>query len=72
MNLVSLYSFWVTASTMKGRGPESQIVTETPQSPVPAAVASFSRQVIHAVKEEVRLECRAVGDPRPVTAWKYK
>ena len=72
MNLASLYSFWVTASTMKGRGPESQIVTETPQSPVPAAVASFSRQVIHAVKEEVRLECRAVGDPRPVTAWKYK
>ena len=72
MKLAPLCSFWVTASTMKGRGPESQIVTETPQSPVPAAVASFSRKIIHAVKEEVRLECMAVGDPRPVTAWKYK
>ena len=57
---------------MKGQGPESDIVAETPQTPIPAGIASFSGRVTHAVKEEVILDCRAVGQPKPVLSWKYK
>ena len=63
------YSFWVTASTRAGQGPESTIVAETPNEPSPAAVSSFSRTVLAAVKESVRLECRAVGTPEPTLKW---
>lgn len=63
------YSFWVTAATSAGEGPESSVVSETPQTPVPATVASFSTTVTAAVREEAALECRAVGSPRPVRTW---
>ncbi len=66
------YSFWVTASTMIGEGPESDIVSETPQSPVPAAIATVSQEIIKAVKEEARLECKAIGQPTPRLDWSYK
>lgn len=62
----------MSASTLQGEGPDSEIVAETPQSPVPAAVASFSQEVIRAVKEEIRLECKAIGLPKPTVEWKYK
>ena len=62
----------MTASTLQGEGPESEIVSETPQSPVPASIASFSRQVIHAVNEEVRMECNAIGQPKPTVEWSFK
>ncbi len=65
------YSFWVRASTLIGYGPESGIVSETPQTPVPATLASFSSRVTRAVKEDVVLECRAVGQPRPVLTWRF-
>jgi hypothetical protein len=41
------YSFWVTASTVLGEGSESTIVAESPQIPVPATIASFSRCQAH-------------------------
>ncbi len=63
------YSFWVRASTLAGDGPESEVVSETPQSPAPAALASFSRVVIAAVREEATMECVAVGQPGPNRRW---
>ncbi len=66
------YSFWVRASTSAGDGPESQIVSETPQTPVAATLASFSRLVIAAVKEEAVLDCVAVGQPKPDRQWSHE
>ncbi len=66
------YSFWVTASAIQGEGTESAIVAETPQIPVPATIASFSRKVIHAIKEDAVLKCLAVGQPKPTVEWKIK
>ncbi|TRY70745.1 hypothetical protein TCAL_04830 [Tigriopus californicus] len=65
------YSFWVTASTLPGEGPESEIVAETPQTPLPASIASFSQKVTHALKEEVRLFCTSVGQPKPINSWSF-
>ena len=66
------YSFWVTASTVLGEGSESTIVAESPQIPVPATIASFSKRVIQAVKEEAVLKCLTVGQPKPTVIWKIK
>ena len=58
---------------MAGQGAESAFVAEKPQSPgVPATVASFSQTVTRAVKEDVRLGCFVLGQPKPTVTWKYK
>ncbi len=62
----------MTASTVQGEGIESEIVNETPQTPVPATVASFSRMVIHAIKEDAVLKCLALGQPKPIVEWRMK
>ena len=67
------YTFWVTASTIKGEGPVSEFVAESPRgSASPAAVAAFTQKVTLAVKEEANLPCPAIGEPTPTTIWRYK
>ena len=66
------YSFWVRANTAAGAGPDSSIVGETPHTPVPAKIASFTQTVIKAVKESVDFECKVVGDPKPELTWNFK
>ena len=63
------YQFWVTAHTSPGSGPPSKRITDTPSTKVGAAIASFGREVAVAWKEEVRLQCHAVGEPPPTLHW---
>ena len=62
----------MTASTSAGQGPESETVAEAPQSSGPAAVASFTQTVTRAVKEDITMECRTAGRPKPVVTWMYQ
>ena len=66
------YSFWVSAFTLAGEGQVSEIVAETPQVSVPASIASFSQEIIHAVKETVEMKCVAVGIPSSSLHWTKK
>ncbi|KAL1427954.1 hypothetical protein MTO96_017048, partial [Rhipicephalus appendiculatus] len=63
------YEFWVTASTGAGEGPATRIVTQSPEVRAPARVASFSREVTIALKQDLELPCRTVGQPTPVREW---
>jgi len=66
------YSFWVSAATAVGEGPESSVASEAPQTPAPARLASFSQVVLAAVREDVALACEAVGRPEPDRSWTIK
>ncbi|XP_054926804.1 cell adhesion molecule Dscam1-like isoform X1 [Dermacentor andersoni] len=64
------YEFWVTASTGAGEGPATRIVTQSPEVRAPARIASFSREVSVALKQDLELPCRTAGQPTPVREWR--
>ncbi|XP_075749282.1 cell adhesion molecule Dscam1-like [Rhipicephalus microplus] len=64
------YEFWVTASTGAGEGPATRIVTQNPEVRAPARIASFSRKVSVALKQDLELPCRTAGQPTPVREWR--
>ena len=70
------YTFWVRSATLAGEGPESAFVSEKPRENegdnLPATIASFSQTVTRAVKESLKLECFAIGHPKPDVNWKFK
>ena len=70
------YTFWVRSATLAGEGPESAFVSEKPRESegdnLPATIASFSQTVTKAVKESLKLECFAIGHPKPDVNWKFK
>ncbi|KAL1487360.1 hypothetical protein MTO96_030974 [Rhipicephalus appendiculatus] len=63
------YEFWVTASTGAGEGSATRIVTQSPEVRAPARIASFSREVSVALKQDLELACRTAGQPTPVREW---
>ncbi|KAL3196634.1 hypothetical protein MRX96_015404 [Rhipicephalus microplus] len=64
------YEFWVTASTGAGEGPATRVVTQNPEVRAPARIASFSREVSIALKQDLELPCRTAGQPTPVREWR--
>ncbi|KAL3253521.1 hypothetical protein MRX96_054575 [Rhipicephalus microplus] len=60
------YEFWATASTGAGEGPATRIITQSPEVRAPARIASFSREVSVALKQDLELPCRTAGQPTPV------
>ncbi|XP_076062140.1 Down syndrome cell adhesion molecule 1 isoform X8 [Oratosquilla oratoria] len=63
------YVFWVTASTTFGEGEPSQPVHLKLSNKVPAKIASFDDEYVATYKEDVKLECQAVGIPSPDIRW---
>uniref|UniRef100_A0A1S4GPA3 Uncharacterized protein n=1 Tax=Anopheles gambiae TaxID=7165 RepID=A0A1S4GPA3_ANOGA len=63
------YDFWVTASTAKGEGDPTMVVSQTTNTRAPAKIASFSRLLKVPVGVSLVLECVAVGNPTPRTRW---
>uniref|UniRef100_A0A182NQ64 Down syndrome cell adhesion molecule-like protein Dscam2 n=1 Tax=Anopheles dirus TaxID=7168 RepID=A0A182NQ64_9DIPT len=66
------YDFWVTASTTKGEGDPTMVVSQTTNTRAPAKIASFSRLLKVPVGVSLILECVAVGNPTPRTRWLTK
>uniref|UniRef100_A0A146KTM2 Down syndrome cell adhesion molecule-like protein Dscam2 n=1 Tax=Lygus hesperus TaxID=30085 RepID=A0A146KTM2_LYGHE len=66
------YEFWVTASTNIGEGQPSKPVVLSPNSEVPARIASFDSHFTATYREDVKLPCLAVGKPTPDIKWKIK
>ncbi|XP_044755484.1 Down syndrome cell adhesion molecule-like protein Dscam2 isoform X16 [Coccinella septempunctata] len=66
------YEFWVTAATTMGEGQPSKKATVSPNSSVPAKIASFDDTFTTTYKEDVTLPCLAVGVPAPTITWKIK
>ncbi|XP_063932377.1 cell adhesion molecule Dscam1 isoform X8 [Zophobas morio] len=66
------YEFWVTAATTIGEGQPSKKVTVSPNTSVPAKIASFDDTFVTTYKEDVTLPCLAVGMPQPIITWKIK
>ncbi|KAH8022836.1 hypothetical protein HPB51_005996 [Rhipicephalus microplus] len=64
------YEFWATASTGAGEGPATRIITQSPEVRAPARIASFSREVSVALKQDLELPCRTAGQPTPVREWR--
>ncbi|KAL3253629.1 hypothetical protein MRX96_054422 [Rhipicephalus microplus] len=60
------YEFWATASTGAGEGRSTRIITQSPEVRAPARIASFSREVSVALKQDLELPCRTAGQPTPV------
>ncbi|XP_058830387.1 cell adhesion molecule Dscam2 isoform X2 [Topomyia yanbarensis] len=63
------YDFWVTASTNKGEGDPTSVVSQTTSTRAPAKIASFSQTIKVAAGTDISLECIAVGNPTPRTRW---
>ncbi|XP_068224083.1 cell adhesion molecule Dscam1 isoform X5 [Palaemon carinicauda] len=63
------YVFWVTASTTVGEGEMSQAVHLKLSNKVPAKIASFDDEYVATYKEDVKLQCQAVGLPTPDIRW---
>ncbi|XP_045473824.1 Down syndrome cell adhesion molecule-like protein Dscam2 isoform X12 [Harmonia axyridis] len=66
------YEFWVTAATTMGEGLPSKKASVSPNSSVPAKIASFDDTFTTTYKEDVTLPCLAVGVPAPTITWKIK
>ncbi|XP_076048641.1 Down syndrome cell adhesion molecule 4 isoform X2 [Oratosquilla oratoria] len=66
-----MYQFWVTSSTEPGEGPPTQKITVQPFHKVSAQIASFGGPLEVAWKEDVRLQCHSVGDPKPGITWMF-
>uniref|UniRef100_A0A336KSB8 CSON014681 protein n=1 Tax=Culicoides sonorensis TaxID=179676 RepID=A0A336KSB8_CULSO len=66
------YEFWVTASTIIGEGQSSKSIVAMPSEKVPAKIASFDETITATFKEDVKLECQAVGVPTPDITWKIR
>lgn len=66
------YEFWTTASTSVGEGEGTDIVSVSPTSIVPARIASFPERIKINSKDDVKLECRAVGIPTPDRDWRLR
>ncbi|XP_065334249.1 cell adhesion molecule Dscam2-like isoform X1 [Cloeon dipterum] len=63
------YEVWVAALTKVGEGPGTPVSSFTPTNKVAAAVASFGGNIVVASRKDVRLPCRAVGQPEPHRQW---
>ncbi|XP_059489683.1 cell adhesion molecule Dscam2-like isoform X2 [Neocloeon triangulifer] len=63
------YEVWVAALTRVGEGPGTPVSSFTPTNKVSAAIASFGGHIVVASRKDVRLPCRAVGQPEPVRQW---
>ncbi|XP_058795689.1 cell adhesion molecule Dscam2 isoform X3 [Phymastichus coffea] len=67
-----LYEFWVTASTSRGEGEPTIVVSQKTDSKAPARVASFSQLLRKPVKSAVMLSCIVVGNPTSRPLWTYR
>ncbi|XP_074653669.1 cell adhesion molecule Dscam1-like [Tubulanus polymorphus] len=66
------YIFAVSARTIRGEGPKTRRVKQTPVKNVAARISSFSSIVMSPWRETVTLPCQAVGEPLPKIKWKVR
>ncbi|CAL1284864.1 unnamed protein product [Larinioides sclopetarius] len=68
----SRHEFWVTASTSRGEGEPTRVVSQTTSSRVPARIMDFGESIITVPGDKVVLSCQAVGSPVPKREWKFR
>ncbi|KAG8182320.1 hypothetical protein JTE90_004089 [Oedothorax gibbosus] len=68
----SRHEFWVTASTTRGEGEPTRVVSQTTSSRVPARIMDFGESIITVPGDKVVLTCQAVGSPVPKREWKLR
>ncbi|GIZ03857.1 down syndrome cell adhesion molecule-like protein Dscam2 [Caerostris extrusa] len=68
----SRHEFWVTASTSRGEGEPTRVVSQTTSSRVPARIMDFGESIITVPGDKVVLTCQAVGSPVPKREWKLR
>eukprot|EP00090_Calanus_glacialis_P038689 TRINITY_DN6743_c0_g1_i1.p1 TRINITY_DN6743_c0_g1~~TRINITY_DN6743_c0_g1_i1.p1 ORF type:complete len:1180 (-),score=156.79 TRINITY_DN6743_c0_g1_i1:583-4122(-) len=66
------YQFWVTASTKKGEGRSSQVVSKTPSMRHITQITSIGREIFQSWRSQVHLGCSHSGTPSPQTRWFFQ
>lgn len=68
----SRHEFWVTASTARGEGERTRVVSQTTSSRVPARIMDFGESIVTVPGDKIVLKCQAVGSPAPNREWRVK
>ncbi|UYV70833.1 hypothetical protein LAZ67_8000776 [Cordylochernes scorpioides] len=68
----SRHEFWVTASTSRGEGRPTRVVSHTVTPRVPARVLDFGGPVTAVPGDKVTLGCQIAGIPTPERKWKFR
>nr|XP_042900815.1 Down syndrome cell adhesion molecule-like protein Dscam2 [Parasteatoda tepidariorum] len=68
----SRHEFWITASTARGEGEPTRVVSQTTSSRVPARIMDFGETILTVPGDKVILNCQAVGSPVPKREWKLR
>ena len=66
------YQFRVTASTKKGEGRSSQVVSKTPSMRHTTQITSIGREIFQSWRSQVHLGCSHSGTPSPQTRWFFQ
>ena len=66
------HQFWVTATTRRGEGRSSQVVSKTPSSRHGPQITDIGRQVFTSWRSEVHLSCAHSGSGSPHTRWFFQ
>ncbi|XP_076367083.1 cell adhesion molecule Dscam1-like isoform X2 [Tachypleus tridentatus] len=61
--------FWVTASTSRGEGDPTRVVSQTTTRRVPARIINFGQALTAPFGGKISLPCHAVGHPEPGRKW---
>ncbi|XP_067123055.1 cell adhesion molecule Dscam1-like [Centruroides vittatus] len=68
----SRHEFWLTASTARGEGEISKVVSGTTTSWLPARILGFGETVVTTPGEKVVLTCQSIGNPPLHRNWKLR
>ena len=66
------HQFWVTASSKKGEGRSSQVVSKTPSMRHSTQITSIGREIFQRWRSQVHLGCSHAGTPTPQTRWFFQ
>ena len=66
------HQFWLTATTRRGEGRSSQVVSKTPSSRHGAQITDIGRQIFLSWRSEVHLSCSHSGSSSPHTRWFFQ
>ena len=66
------HQFWVTASTRRGEGRSSQVVSKTPSSRHGPQITDIGREIFLSWRSPVHLSCAHSGSSSPQTRWFFQ
>ena len=66
------HQFWVTASTRRGEGRSSQVVSKTPSSRHATQITDIGTEIFLSRSSQVHLSCRHSGSSSPLTRWFFQ